>query len=215
MSRNTDDPLDLTALGAHIPQASSRTSSTHNSSLNSPSRIPRYVGNGILPHHNLPLGAGPRQANGSSHPSPPNHHAFLAFHSNRYFNLQQQTQMNPYQTVPQPIHIQHQQYMLTHVIASQTSSPNSHLASSSNTPISSHRSSLNPGCVQSATLPAKPPCSSLFQTPNTAKGFRYDEYMPLTELQRALEKGQVLEVSVRARNRLCTLVVITTSVQTL
>ena len=212
MSENKRDPFDFSTFGAHLSHTSAPSTphANNNAPFQSPSRIPLYIGNGPMAHHSSsPLRSASRSAGGSScgihdsgyssnhlfyptayHLTHPGHHSLHPHH--------QQQLMPPYRIVPQQIQIQHQQHMLTHINNSRKSTPSSHrttpLTSGSNTPNSSHRPSLSHGYVRSATLPAKLPASNLLQAPNTAKGFRYDEYMPLCELQRALKKGQVLEV---------------------
>lgn len=231
MSRKKRDPFDLSALNSHLAphirsggghkSAPSTPQSNFPCSFHSPSRIPLYLKNGIMPHHQSPMKSSPRSAGSSSscgihdsgyasnHLAPSCHSTYHPLHV--HHSHQQQPVMPPYRIVPQSIHIQHQQHMLSHITPSRKSTPSSRLTtpltSGSNTPSSSHRPSLTPGCVRSATLPAKLPASNLLQTAHTAKGFRYDEYMPLCELQRALKRGQVLEVSIRTRNELYDVVI--------
>lgn len=220
MSRHNKDPFDFTSFSPHLPtthqlqqqqqQQQASNSNTNNGSFQSPSRIPLYVANGLMPHHSSPFRSS-RSAGGHSNSSygihdsgySSNHHFYQPSYHHGHIthpHLQSQQSAAPFRIVPHSIHLQHQQHMLSHISSSRKSTPNSHrttpLTSGSNTPNSSHRPSLTHGCVRSATLPAKLPACNLVQTPNTARGFRYDEYMPLCELQRALKKGQVLEVRI-------------------
>lgn len=217
MSIEKKDSFDLGSLTPCLLSGQSTPSTpgpdrVSNNSFASPSRIPLYVANGVMPHHSSPFRSS-RSTGGSStciHDSGycSNHQFNQRNCHNHLVNSTQQQLINSYRIVPHSIHLQHQQHMLSHSNASRKSTPSSRrttpITSGSTTPISSHchKPLITHRCVRSVTLPAKLPASSniIETTGQTAKSFQLaNEYMPLCELQRALEKGQVLEVNLHCQ----------------
>lgn len=139
--------------------------SQSSSHRNSPSRIPLYLKNGLQPHHS-PL---------HSAKTPSKKNAVSDFHS-----------VGTSRLVPDVIMRQQQQHNLKNHMSPGKSQcrPLGSQTSATVTPSSSRRTSSGIPDTHRHQVP--------FDVQN---GLRYEDYMPLCQLQKALKKGQVLEVS--------------------
>jgi len=149
--------------------------------MDSPSRIPVYKKNGVMPHH-------------------------LPFHL-REQPQPQPCEQHSGRLVPIPILRQHQQhYLQTHSRNGRFSAPSSPMPSACSTPSGFRRASFGQSTNSSgqSTIPSQRPTTSqssgrlscLEHNPH-----RCDSYVPLCELQRALKKGEVLEGILRINSK--------------